>query len=75
MALVIAAMGGAGLVAQETRSATLLTTEHWLDWERGLYAADRQPARGQMGIVAVDPERGRIAAPVPGEGIGRALVA
>ena len=22
------------LVAQETRSATLLTTEHWLDWER-----------------------------------------
>ena len=34
VALVIAAMGGAGLVAQETRSATLLTTEHWLDWER-----------------------------------------
>ena len=29
-----AAAGGAGLVAQETRSATLLTTEHWLDWER-----------------------------------------
>src|SRR5438094_5196149 len=34
VALVIAAMGGAGLVAQETRSATLLTTECWLDWER-----------------------------------------
>src|SRR5437899_2996990 len=34
VALVIAATGGAGLVAQETRSATLLTTEHWLDWER-----------------------------------------
>jgi dipeptidyl aminopeptidase/acylaminoacyl peptidase len=24
----------AGLSAQETRSSTLLTTEHWLDWER-----------------------------------------
>jgi dipeptidyl aminopeptidase/acylaminoacyl peptidase len=34
VALVFAAMGGAGLVAQETRSSTLLTTEHWLDWER-----------------------------------------
>src|SRR5438034_7417568 len=34
VALVIAAMGGAGLVAQETRSATLLTTEHYLNWER-----------------------------------------
>jgi dipeptidyl aminopeptidase/acylaminoacyl peptidase len=34
VALAFAAVGGAGLVAQETRSATLLTTEHWLDWER-----------------------------------------
>src|SRR5712672_1991805 len=25
---------GAALRAQETRSDTLLTTEHWLDWER-----------------------------------------
>ena len=30
----VTAAGGVGLVAQETRSATLLTTEHWLDWER-----------------------------------------
>ena len=29
-----AAGGGVGLVAQETRSSTLLTTEHYLDWER-----------------------------------------
>ena len=29
-----AAFGGVGLIAQETRSATLLTTEHYLDWER-----------------------------------------
>src|SRR6476660_2740631 len=29
-----AAGGAAGLVAQEIRSSTLLTTEHWLDWER-----------------------------------------
>src|SRR6266508_30416 len=37
LALVIAggcAIGGAALRAQETRSDTLLTTEHWLDWER-----------------------------------------
>jgi Tol biopolymer transport system component len=33
LAAVIAG-GGVGLVAQETRSTTLLTTEHWLDWER-----------------------------------------
>jgi dipeptidyl aminopeptidase/acylaminoacyl peptidase len=37
-AALIAAAGiataGAALRAQETRSATLLTTEHWLDWER-----------------------------------------
>ena len=30
----VAAGGGVGLIAQETRSATLLTTEHYLDWER-----------------------------------------
>src|SRR5438270_11221427 len=30
----VAAIGGAALRAQETRSETLLTTEHWLDWER-----------------------------------------
>ena len=30
----VAAGGAGGLRAQETRSATLLTTEHWLDWER-----------------------------------------
>src|SRR5436190_154416 len=29
-----AAIGGGALRAQETRSQTLLTTEHWLDWER-----------------------------------------
>jgi len=29
-----AVMAGAGLQAQETRSSTLLTTEHYLDWER-----------------------------------------
>ena len=34
VAIAIAALAGAGLVAQETRSTTLLTTEHWLDWER-----------------------------------------
>jgi len=28
------ALGGAALRAQEARSDTLLTTEHWLDWER-----------------------------------------
>jgi dipeptidyl aminopeptidase/acylaminoacyl peptidase len=28
------ATSAAGLSAQETRSSTLLTTEHWLDWER-----------------------------------------
>jgi dipeptidyl aminopeptidase/acylaminoacyl peptidase len=36
-ALVVAAgiaTAGAALGAQETPSATLLTTEHWLDWER-----------------------------------------
>ena len=30
----IAGSGGVALFAQETRSSTLLTTEHWLDWER-----------------------------------------
>ena len=30
----IAAGGGGALLAQEARSSTLLTTEHWLDWER-----------------------------------------
>src|SRR5205809_7869707 len=30
----IAALAGAALAAQETRSTTLLTTEHYLDWER-----------------------------------------
>src|SRR3954447_20803070 len=33
-AFTIAAAAGASLRAQETRSATLLTTEHYLDWER-----------------------------------------
>src|SRR3954447_15279079 len=33
-AFTIAAAAGAALTAQETRSATLLTTEHYLDWER-----------------------------------------
>ena len=28
------AVGSGGLKAQETRSDTFLTTEHWLDWER-----------------------------------------
>jgi dipeptidyl aminopeptidase/acylaminoacyl peptidase len=30
----VVALGGAALRAQETRSTTLLTTEHYLDWER-----------------------------------------
>src|SRR5207244_4093328 len=30
----VAAIAGGALRAQETRSDTLLTTEHWLDWER-----------------------------------------
>src|ERR1043166_2439109 len=30
----VAAGGGGMLTAQETRSDVLLTTEHWLDWER-----------------------------------------
>jgi dipeptidyl aminopeptidase/acylaminoacyl peptidase len=30
----VSAVAGARLVAQETRSTTLLTTEHYLDWER-----------------------------------------
>ena len=35
MAVICAAVAGGGaLRAQETRSDTLLTTEHWLDWER-----------------------------------------
>src|SRR5262245_3216948 len=34
IAVAVACAGSAALVAQETRSATLLTTEHWLDWER-----------------------------------------
>jgi len=33
-AVALAALAGGGLVAQETRSTTLLTTEHYLDWER-----------------------------------------
>ena len=34
VAAAVVAICVAGLHAQETRSATLLTTEHWLDWER-----------------------------------------
>ncbi len=34
VALVIAVIGGMALHGQETRSSTLLTTEHYLDWER-----------------------------------------
>jgi dipeptidyl aminopeptidase/acylaminoacyl peptidase len=34
IALIVAALGGAALAAQETRSSTLLTTEHYLNWER-----------------------------------------
>ena len=34
VALAIAAIGGIALHGQETRSETLLTTEHYLDWER-----------------------------------------
>jgi dipeptidyl aminopeptidase/acylaminoacyl peptidase len=33
-ALAVAALCGAALAAQETRSTTLLTTEHYLNWER-----------------------------------------
>jgi dipeptidyl aminopeptidase/acylaminoacyl peptidase len=34
IAVALAAIGGAGLVAQETHSSTLLTTDHYLNWER-----------------------------------------
>jgi dipeptidyl aminopeptidase/acylaminoacyl peptidase len=34
VALAIAVIGGIALHGQETRSSTLLTTEHYLDWER-----------------------------------------
>jgi dipeptidyl aminopeptidase/acylaminoacyl peptidase len=34
IAVAVAVIGGAGLVAQETHSSTLLTTEHYLHWER-----------------------------------------
>jgi dipeptidyl aminopeptidase/acylaminoacyl peptidase len=34
VALLIGVAGGMALHAQETRSSTLLTTEHYLDWER-----------------------------------------
>jgi dipeptidyl aminopeptidase/acylaminoacyl peptidase len=34
VALVFAVIGGIALHGQETRSSTLLTTEHYLDWER-----------------------------------------
>ena len=33
-AFMVAALAGAGLVAQEIHSPTLLTTDHYLDWER-----------------------------------------
>jgi dipeptidyl aminopeptidase/acylaminoacyl peptidase len=32
--IVAALLAGPALIAQETRSSTLLTTEHYLDWER-----------------------------------------
>ena len=34
IAVAVAVVASAGLVAQETRSSTRLTTEHYLDWER-----------------------------------------
>src|SRR6185503_4420763 len=34
VAFVIAALSGGAMVAQETRSSTLLTTEHYMNWER-----------------------------------------
>jgi dipeptidyl aminopeptidase/acylaminoacyl peptidase len=34
VALSLAVIGSAALIAQETRSSTRLTTEHYLDWER-----------------------------------------
>ena len=34
VALMVAVIGSVGLRGQETRSSTLLTTEHYLDWER-----------------------------------------
>jgi len=33
-AVAIAVIGAVALHGQETRSSTLLTTEHYLDWER-----------------------------------------
>jgi len=48
VAVVVAAISGAALVAQETRSSTLLTTEHYLDWER---VSDAQIAHDGSRIV------------------------
>jgi dipeptidyl aminopeptidase/acylaminoacyl peptidase len=48
VAIAIAAVAGAGLLAQETRSSTLLTTEHYLDWER---VSDAQIAPDASHIV------------------------
>ena len=45
---VAAIAAGAGLRAQETRSDTLLTTDHWPDWER---VSDAQIAPDSSRIV------------------------
>jgi dipeptidyl aminopeptidase/acylaminoacyl peptidase len=47
-ALLVAALCGGALAAQETRSTTLLTTEHYLNWER---VNDAQIAPGGSRIV------------------------
>ena len=52
-----AAIAGAALHAQETRSSTLLTTEHYLDWER-VSDAQIQDARnwGNEGCRTESPD-------------------
>ena len=87
-AFVVAALCGTALVAQETRSTTLLTTEHYLNWERvndaqispdgSRIVYTRQAvnqARRQVGVGAVDHQRRRLAAPLPRQGLGCPLVA
>src|SRR5919198_1085053 len=48
LAFAIAAIGGIAIHGQETRSSTLLTTEHYLDWER---VSDAQIAPDASRIV------------------------
>ena len=87
-AFVVAALCGAALAAQETRSTTLLTTEHYLNWER---VNDAQISPDGSRIVytrqAVNQLEDKwesalwilnadgVAASLPRQGLGGALVA